>query len=173
MTISMRSFGTAAMGTLLALAVMLSIPAAQASLEVNINDGAAVHGYDVVAYFTEGRPVRGDTSYTAAHEGATYRFASAGNRDAFVANPAKYAPQYGGYCAFGTAMGRKFDGDPLAWTIHDGKLYLNLNKNIQKRWKGDIAGFVRGANHNWPIIRGLEDRVLASTPPAGLTTGAL
>ena len=70
MAISMRTFGSAAMGTLLALAAMLSITAAQASVEVNINDGAAVHGYDVVAYFTEGRPVRGDAAYTAEHEGA-------------------------------------------------------------------------------------------------------
>ncbi len=172
MTISMRTFGIAAKGTLLALAAMLSITAAQASVEVNINDGAAVHGYDVVAYFTEGRPVRGDGAYTAEHEGATYRFASAGNRDAFVANPAKYAPQYGGYCGFGTAMGRKFDGDPLVWAIYDGKLYLNLNKGVQNLWKGDIAGFVRGANHNWPIIRGIEDSSLESTPPQGLTIGA-
>jgi YHS domain-containing protein len=71
------------------------------------------HGYDVVAYFTDGNAVVGNDQYTAEYDGAKYRFASADNRDKFQANPDKYAPQFGGYCAFGTAMGRKFDGDPL------------------------------------------------------------
>ena len=172
MTFGMRTFGIVAKSTLLALAAVFSITTAQASIEVNINDGAAVHGYDVVAYFTEGKAVAGNGAYTAEHDGATYRFASADNRDVFIANPAEYAPQYGGFCAFGTAMGRKFDGDPLAWAINDGKLYLNLNKGVQKRWKGDIAGFVRGADHNWPIIRGIADSTLETTPPEGLTIGA-
>ncbi len=143
-----------------------------AAEEVNIVEGYAVHGYDVVAYFTEGKPVPGNDSYTAQHGGATYRFASAGHRDAFAANPAKYAPQYGGYCAFGTAMGRKFDGDPQAWAIVDDKLYLNLNKDVQSRWKGNVPGFIKGAENNWPLIRNVADASLEAAPPAGVTLGA-
>ncbi len=163
-----------------ALAIMLGLGAtlamgstAQAAAEVNVNDGYAVHGYDVVAYFNVGAPTQGRDQFTAGYQGATYRFASADNRDRFAADPAAFAPQYGGYCAFGTAMGRKFDGDPTAWRIVDGKLYLNLNKKVQQRWFTDIPGFIRGAENNWPIIAGLTDGQLESNPPAGLTIGAI
>lgn len=145
---------------------------AKAAEEVNIVGGYAVHGYDVVAYFTEGEPTPGKDEFTAEHEGATYRFASAENRDAFQADPAKYAPQYGGYCAFGTAQGRKFDGDPNAWKIVDGKLYLNLNKKVQDIWLKDVPGYVRGADHNWPLIRPIADSRLESSAPDGITLGA-
>lgn len=158
--------------TLLVAPAILLPTVAQAAEEVNINNGLAVHGYDVVAYFTQGKPVEGNDQYTAQYDGATYQFASAEHRDLFKADPAKYAPQYGGFCAFGTAMGRKFDGDPQAWHIADGKLYLNLNKDVQARWKQDIPGFIRGANHNWPIIESVADASLESAPPSGLTQGA-
>ena len=108
-----RAFRTAVIGVGLALATIAA--PASAETEVNINDGYAVHGYDVVAYFTKGQPTKGSDEFQATYDGATYRFASAEHRDLFTADPAKYAPQYGGYCAFGTAMGRKFDGDPNAW----------------------------------------------------------
>ena len=120
----------------------------------------------------QSKPTKGNDQFTLEYQGATYRFASAANRDKFAADPATYAPQYGGYCAFGTAVGRKFDGDPTAWRIVDGKLYLNLNKNIQQRWLTDTPGFIRGADHNWPIIVSLTDGQLASNPPVGLTLGA-
>ena len=158
-------------GALLGL-VMLPF-AAFSEAEVHVKDGKAVSGYDVVAYFTEGKPVEGNGAFTASHNGAEYQFSSAENRDLFSANPDAYAPQYGGYCAFGTAMGRKFDGDPNAWHIADNKLYLNLNKNIQERWIADVPGFVKGANNNWPIIQSLSDATLESNPPEGLTAGAL
>ena len=144
-----------------------------AEAEVNVVDGTAASGYDVVAYFTEGKPMEGSSDFTASHNGAEYHFASAANRDLFSANPEAYAPQYGGYCAFGTAMGRKFNGDPHAWHISDNKLYLNINKQVQERWLGDVPGFVKGADNNWPIIRALSDASLESSPPEGLTTGAL
>lgn len=147
--------------------------AASGAEDVNIVEGYAVHGYDVVAYFTEGQPTIGEDLYTAEYNGAMYRFASAENRNLFTASPARYAPQYGGYCAFGTAFGRKFDGDPTAWRILDGKLYLNLNKNVQARFLKDPEGFIRGANNNWPIIKNISDAQLVSSPPAGLTLGAL
>ena len=152
--------------------VLAAAAGAEAATEVNVNDGYAVHGYDVVAYFTRGEPTKGDDRFSFEYLGATYRFTSAGNRDRFAADPAAYAPQYGGYCAFGTAMGRKFDGDPHAWRIIDGKLYLNVNKTVQARWLTDTAGFIRGANHNWPLIAGLSDTRLAANPPQGLTQGA-
>ncbi len=143
-----------------------------AAQEVNIVEGYAVHGFDVVAYFTEGKPVAGDSRYTAEHGGATYRFASAEHRDLFAGNPAKYAPQYGGFCAFGTAMGRKFDGDPQAWAIVDDKLYLNLNKDVQAKWRENVPGFLKGAENNWPLIRHIADSRLETSPPAGVTLGA-
>lgn len=139
---------------------------------VNLTGGAAVHGYDVVAYFNEGAPVKGNANFTASYDGAEYQFSSAINRDTFTADPSAYAPQYGGYCAFGTAMGRKFDVDPEAWKIVDGKLYLNLSKKVQKRWLGDVPGFIKGADNNWSIIASIADSQLESSPPEGLTIGA-
>jgi len=109
---------------------------------------------------------------TYDYAGATWQFASAADRDAFAPDPARYTPQYGGYCAFGTAMGRKFDGDPQAWAIVDDKLYLNLNKDVQARWKGNVPGFVKGAENNWPLIRSVADTSLEASPPAGVTLGA-
>ena len=163
--------GALALAIFVGLGTVAGIGVAQATDELNIKDGYMAHGYDVVAYFTDGKAVLGDDQYTTEYDGAKYRFASAGNRDKFKADPDKYAPQYGGYCAFGTAMGRKFDGDPTAWYIVDGKLYLNLNKDIQKKWLENPAGFIRGANHNWPTIASLPDATLEKNPPAGLTQG--
>ncbi len=173
MTSAIQKFARAQVLAALAVAVLaMGASGVQAADEVNIVDGAAVHGYDVVAYFTDGKPVQGSADFTAKHDGATYRFSSAQNRDRFAADPAAYAPQYGGYCAFGTAMGRKFNGDPHAWAIVDDKLYLNLNKNVQARWKTDVPGFIKGADNNWPLIREIADSQLESTPPAGITEGA-
>ncbi len=156
----------------LALALIIAPVTSFAVDKINLVDGLAVHGYDVVSYFTDGKPVEGSGEFTATHEGATYQFSSADNLEKFTADPAAYAPQYGGYCAFGTAMGRKFDGDPTAWRIVDDKLYLNLNKKVQERWVADIPGFIKGAENNWPIIESIADASLESTPPDGLTIGA-
>ena len=131
-----------------------------------------VSGYDPVAYFTAGAPTEGNGSYTADHDGVTYRFSSQDNLNAFQKDPAAYLPAYGGYCAFGTAMGRKFSGDPNAWKIVDGTLYLNLNKKVQKRWVANVPGFVKGAENNWPIIRTVADADLEANAPAGITLGA-
>lgn len=173
MKISVSQLISWSKGGALALAMVLAPLTGFAEDEVNLVDGVAVHGYDVVSYFTEGKPVEGYGEFTATYEGATYQFSSADNRDKFAANPVAYAPQYGGYCAFGTAMGRKFDGDPTAWKIVEDKLYLNLNKDIQARWIKDIPGFIKGAENNWPIIESVSDATLESNPPEGLTAGAL
>lgn len=173
MSAVIKALRTTVLSAGLALAAVLgTAQLVAAETETNIVDGYAVHGYDVVAYFEKGKPMVGDDRYTAEHDGATYRFASAEHRDAFTGNPEKYAPQYGGYCAFGTAMGRKFDGDPNAWAIVDDKLYLNLNKKVQARWKEDVPGFIRGANNNWPLIRSVADANLEASSPAGVTIGA-
>ena len=165
---------TAALALMFGLGLASTLgAAAQAAQEVNVNGGYAVHGYDVVAYFTVGRPTEGDDRFTAEFEGTTYRFASTDNRDRFAADPAAFTPQYGGFCAFGASVGRKFDGDPNAWRVIDGKLYLNLNKKIQSRWLQDTAGYIRGANHNWAIIASLPDSELEANPPEGLTQGAI
>jgi YHS domain-containing protein len=116
--------------------------------------GLAVHGYDVVAYQTEGKPVRGDAKFAVVQSEATYRFVSQANLDLFKANPAKYEPAYGGYCAFGVSVGAKFDGDPNLWKVVDGKLYLNLDPGIQANWLKDIPGNIKKAEVNWPGIKG-------------------
>jgi YHS domain-containing protein len=113
-----------------------------------------IKGYDPVAYFTVGKAVRGSEKYTVDHGGVTWRFWSAESRDAFRADPAKYAPQYGGFCTWGVAeKGRLFDVDPEnGWTIHEGKLYLNFNADINKIFQKDPVGFVRQANARWPQL---------------------
>jgi YHS domain-containing protein len=112
----------------------------------------AVSGYDPVAYFTDGRPVRGSEQFRATHAGYEYRFASAEHLAAFRANPARYMPQYGGYCAWAVSQGYTASADPTNWRIVDGKLYLNYNDEIQRRWETDIAGYISSANRNWPSV---------------------
>lgn len=121
--------------------------------ELNAADGLAVHGYDPVAYFTDGAPTMGDPGITAEWNGATYRFSSAANRDAFLADPAAYAPQYGGYCAMGTSLGKKIDIDPTLWRIVDGKLYLNSSAGAQSVWITDVPGNISKADAAWPQIK--------------------
>ncbi len=116
--------------------------------------GLAVHGYDVVAYFNNGRPAVGSAEHSTVFEGATYRFASQQHLETFERAPEKYVPQYGGYCAYGVAAGAKFDGDPQLWRIVDGKLYLNLNQEIQSTWEKDVAGNILKADRNWRKIAG-------------------
>jgi YHS domain-containing protein len=113
---------------------------------------AGASGYDVVAYFTDGRPVRGVREFRISHQGVEYRFASAEHLAAFRADPNHYLPQYGGYCAWAVAQGYTAPGNPNNWRIVDGRLYLNYNDEIQQRWNADIPGFIRTANANWPGV---------------------
>lgn len=115
--------------------------------------GLALQGYDVVAYQTAMQPTRGSEEFTATHDGATYRFASAENRDRFRADPARYLPAYGGFCAMGVAVGRKFDVDPLAFTVVDGRLYLNKDLGTRRMWMRDISGNNVKADANWPTVQ--------------------
>ncbi len=138
----------------LAVAATLATSAFAAGVDVNATPtGLAMRGYDPVSYFQSGTPKTGEVNLTAEYNGAVYRFTTEANRDAFKANPAKFAPQYGGYCAMGTAMGLKLDGDPNVWKIVDDKLYLNLNQAVSQRWHDDIPGFIDTADTKWTEIK--------------------
>jgi len=135
--------------------LFLAASAALAGSPVNKSffGGVAIEGYDPVAYFTDGRPVEGHKEHTFEWQGATWRFASAEHRDLFAASPEKYAPQYGGYCAWAVAHGYTASIDPEAWKIYEGKLYLNFDLDIQKKWQADIPGNVSKGDANWPGLR--------------------
>lgn len=116
----------------------------------------AIKGYDPVAYFTAGKPVKGASKYSYAWKGATWYFASPEHRDTFAKAPEKYAPQYGGYCAYAVSQGTVADIAPRAWKIVDGKLYLNLSLRVQKLWEDDIPGYITRADDNWPkLLQGM------------------
>ena len=115
--------------------------------------GKAIRGYDPVAYFTDSKPVLGDSTLSYTYQGATWYFANATNRDTFKADPDKYAPQYGGYCAYGTSQGHKAPTEADAWTINDGKLYFNYSKKVQTLWNKDRTGNISKADTNWPTIK--------------------
>ncbi len=121
-------------------------------------EGLALRGYDPVSYFTAGKPERGLPQHSHVHEGSKFLFASAENRALFVANPDKYAPQFGGYCAFGTARGYKVSTSPDAFSVVDGKLYLNYNSEVVKIWKQDVPGNIALAEKNWPEVRKTEPK---------------
>lgn len=128
--------------------------AAQAGGPINTTWlGTAIDGYDPVAYHLIGAPVEGDGDITYEWNGATWRFANTEHRDLFAADPEKYAPAYGGYCAYGVSQGVKVDFDPEAWRLVDGTLYLNISKSVQKRWEQDIPGYIDLADRNWPDLR--------------------
>lgn len=110
-------------------------------------------GYDVVSYFTESKPVRGNGRHTAEYQGVTYLFSSEQNKYTFEKDPQKYLPAFGGYCAYGVAREKKFWGDPEVWEIVDSTLYLNLDKGIQQEWDKDKPGYITKANSNWNTIK--------------------
>ena len=112
--------------------------------------GLGAKGYDVVAYFTQGKPVPGSDKHESVYGGVTWRFANNEHRAMFAANPEKYAPQYGGFCSWGAANGKLFDVDPVnGWTIVDGRLYLNFDADVNKAFTQDAVKFIPKANKNW------------------------
>jgi len=113
----------------------------------------AIEGTDPVAYFTEGHAVEGKKAHAVEWRGAVWRFSSEANRKAFEAEPARYAPQYGGYCAWAVSRGYSASIDPKAWRIVDDKLYLNYSKNVQKDWQQDIVGNIAKGDANWPKVK--------------------
>jgi len=114
--------------------------------------GLAIAGYDPVAYFTDGKAVAGSSELTTEWHGATWRFASAAHREQFVADPERFAPQYGGYCAWAVAQGYTAGIDPEAWRIVGGRLYLNYSKDVQAKWEQDVPGNVARADASWPRL---------------------
>lgn len=118
-------------------------------------NGAAIEGYDPVAYFTEQKAVKGSPDFSAEHEGSTFYFASKAHREAFANDPEKFAPQYGGYCAYGMAKGYKAATDPEAFTVVGDKLYLNYSESVRAQWLSDIPAYVPQADVNWPVVNKL------------------
>jgi YHS domain-containing protein len=112
--------------------------------------GVAIKGYDPVAYFTQSKPVKGAPAFAYEWMNSKWWFASAEDRDEFARDPKKYAPQYGGYCAYGVSQGHTAPIDPEAWTIIDGKLYLNYSKGVKKTWSEAMPKHIDEANRNWP-----------------------
>jgi len=141
--------------TLLALllATGLSFASLSAFAASDSHSLTGVSGYDVVSYQNAKKPLRGNGNYVAVHDGVNYLFANADNQKTFEANPAKYVPAYGGYCAFGASVGKKFIGDPEVWRIVDGKLYLNLDTGIQVQWLKDVPGRIKTADAKWSKIK--------------------
>ncbi|MEL6663026.1 MAG: YHS domain-containing (seleno)protein [Pseudomonadota bacterium] len=135
-----------------AIAVAPAAHAEKAPVYTGLFNNLAVEGHDPVAYFTEGRPVKGERAFSTEYNGATFRFASQANLDTFLADPVQYAPQYGGYCAWAVSQGYTAKGDADHWKIVDGKLYLNYNKSVQETWEEDIPGFITLADGNWPTV---------------------
>lgn len=128
-------------------------PGQQGLTAVNVDDhGTILHGYDVVAFQTENQAVKGSVDFAATHDGATYRFASAKNRDDFRANPAKFTPAYGGYCSTGVAFGMKFDGDPTKFTATNGRLYMFGSQQAKEMWVKDVVGNTARADSNWAKV---------------------
>ena len=127
-------------------------PSASAADLVNVSGASkvALNGYDTVAFFTDSKPVNGSPFITAEYQGATYFFATEEHKKLFTANPAKYAPQFGGFCAFGVALDKLFPVDISTWQVRDGKLYLNLNADILKKFNADFPANAAKANTNWP-----------------------
>ena len=114
--------------------------------------GVAIRGYDPVEYFRGNGPVKGDSDFESEWNGATWRFASAENRDLFAADPEAHAPQYGGYCAWAVANNYTASTDPDAWSLHDGKLYLNYSLGVRRTWSEDIPGNIGKGDANWPAV---------------------
>ena len=131
--------------------LVLATLSAQAGSVANSVTGAS--GYDLVSYHTGKKPLRGNGHYLAVHDGVTYLFTNQDNQETFEANPEKYVPAYGGYCAFGVSVGKKFIGDPEVWRVVDGKLYLNLDTSIQDSWLKDVSGRIKKADTKWKKIK--------------------
>ena len=142
----MRQWLPACIGLVFVASVFAGKPSTFAT-----GDGA-IRGYDPVAYFLAGQPVPGMDSFTTRWQGSTYKFASQKNLETFESDPERYAPQYGGYCAYAVSQGYTASIDPEAWSIVDGKLYLNYSPGVQKRWEQNVPGYIADADRNWPGV---------------------
>jgi YHS domain-containing protein len=137
----------------LLLAVGCGQPASSQVSEIYAPDNKAINGYDPVAFFTDSMPVKGSGNFSYSWKGADWSFGSAENMEKFKADPDKYAPQFGGYCAYGCSQGHKAPTKPETWTIVDGKLYFNYNGDVKKKWTADRDALIEKANVNWPAVK--------------------
>lgn len=145
------------MRPILIFVFLLNVSGCLAQHEVFVKSDAAIQGYDPVAYFKESQPVKGKAALSYNWKQATWHFASQQNLDDFKSNPEKYAPQFGGYCAYGMAEGHKAPTSPDAWTILDAKLYLNYNQGVKELWDKDQRGNIEKAIKNWPTVKNDKD----------------
>lgn len=135
------------------IAAIASVLAVTATAQAGSNyDQPAISGYDLVSYHQDSGPVRGTGFHAHEHDGATFLFSSKENLEAFKQNPEKYLPAYNGYCAYGAALGKKFNADPAVYEIVDGTLYLNLDASIQEKWAEDIPGHIAKGDKHWEKI---------------------
>jgi hypothetical protein len=139
----------------IALISMCSVVSAQKS-PVYAPKGIALDGYDAVAFFKQGKPVKGSSANALQWNGAQWLFADKADLESFKSSPEKYAPQYGGYCAYGAAQGHKASTEIDTWSIVDNKLYLNYNQKVKSTWVKDEGAYIETANKNWPQIRDKE-----------------
>ncbi|MEL7229710.1 MAG: YHS domain-containing (seleno)protein [Pseudomonadota bacterium] len=128
------------------------LSAANQKIFTGSTPGVAINGYDTVAYHTQGKPVQGKAEHAYRWGGFVWHFASAENVEKFSANPAKYAPQYGGYCAYAAAKGYVAKTEPDAFSLVNGKLYLNYDLNVKKLWDGNKTAFIQDADKKWPEV---------------------
>lgn len=134
--------------------LFLIISAAQAQKsEIFIGSGKAIKGYDPVAFFKDAKPVKGSDNISFQYKDATWLFSSVENLESFKKSPEKYAPQYGGYCAYGTADGHKATTQTDTWTVVNGKLYFNYNTKVKENWDKQQAALIEKANTQWPLIK--------------------
>jgi YHS domain-containing protein len=147
-TLLQRAFAACLLSLFVTYAAVAGSPVAA----VNTEQGLAIKGYDPVSYFTTGKPILGLAQFTTSYKGATYRFASAENRDRFIAAPENFVPQYGGYCAYAVSLNKTADIDPEEWAIVKDKLYLNNGFLAQQLWSLDKPGNVVRGDQNWPLI---------------------
>ena len=140
---------------LLAVAAFFTLSAASvgASADGVSNSVVGMQGYDLVSYQQGEKPLQGNGNHVVTHGGVNYLFTSKANKRAFKRNPTKYLPAYGGYCAYGTSVGKKFIGDPTVWKVVGGTLYLNLDNNVKSIWIKDIPGNIKKADRNWTEIK--------------------
>jgi hypothetical protein len=137
---------------LMALALLALTVPVLAKESLYTSGGLALSGYDAVAYFSDGKPVKGHPEYAIQWGGARWQFATAANRDAFVTSPGRYVPQYGGYGAYAVSKGYTASADPMVWRIVEDRLYVNYSKSVQGLWEQDIPGNIVKANGNWPAV---------------------
>lgn len=126
--------------------------AAKSQIYSNSSTGIAINGYDPVAYFTQQKAVEGNAKHALKWKGATWHFSSAQNKAMFEATPTKFAPQFGGYCAYAVSYGSTATTEPTAWSIVKNKLYLNYSVGVKRRWDTDQKGYIKKANKNWPNV---------------------